>query len=109
MRKDSTYKELMALDQDVKRQMQYSPAFVAFNRDKINHFAERNKVRLKILEENINSLMETHVNKDEKGVFKQIVAPSGMPNRWDFKSNEDAAMFKKDLETFLAIQIEIFI
>lgn len=109
MKIQSTYKELMNIDQDIVFQMNNSPAFSVFNREKIKRFKQENAVRLKILADTVNELMESHVNKDSKGTFKQIVTPEGQPNRWDFISDENAAMFNKDLESFLAKEISIVI
>jgi len=109
MKIQSTYKELLKIDQDIIQQMDISPAFALFNRNKIKRFKQDNAVRLKILADTINELMESHVNKDPKGVFKQLVMPQGQPNRWDFKSIENAAVFRKDLDSFLSKEISISI
>jgi len=109
MKQQSTYKELMNIDQDIRIQMSASPAFVLFNREKIKRFQQDNAVRLKMLADTINELMESHVSKDSKGKFKQIVAPEGQLNRWDFISDENAAVFNKDLEAFLKKEIQISI
>lgn len=109
MKIQSTYKELLNIDQDIIYQVKSSPAFSVFNREKIKCFKQDNSVRLKILAETINELMEMHVNKDSKGSFKQIVVPEGMQNRWDFISEENAAVFKKDLDLFLSKEISISI
>lgn len=109
MKIQSTYKELLNIDQDIIQQMDISPAFALFNREKIKRFKQDNAVRLKILADTINELMESHVNKDSKGTFKQIVTPQHEPNRWDYKSDENAAVFKKDLDLFLSKEIQIII
>lgn len=105
----STYKELLDIDQDVTYWMNQSHAFAVFNRGKIKQFKQDNAIKLKILADTVNELMESHVNKDSKKNFKQIVTPEGQPNRWDFKSDENAAMFKKDLDLFLSKEIQISI
>ena len=107
MKIQSTYKNLMAIDQDIVYQMNTFPSFSIFNREKIKRFKQDNAIRLRILSDTITELMESHVNKDEKKLFKQIVAPEGMPNKWDFKSEEDAAVFNKELQSFLGKEIQI--
>lgn len=98
---------MMAIDQDIVYQMNTFPSFSIFNREKIKRFKQDNAVRLKILTDTINELMESHVNKDEKKLFKQIAGTGGMPNKWDFKSPEDEAVFNKEIESFLSKEILI--
>lgn len=97
----------MAIDQDIVYQVNNFPSFSIFNREKIKRFKQDNAIRLRILADTINELMESHVNKDDNKAFKQIVSPQGMPNRWDFKSPEDGDVFKKEIDSFLAKEIQI--
>lgn len=108
MKTNSTYKELMDIDMDVRRLMS-SPAFVVFNRQKIKNFQQSNAIRLKLLANTVNELMETHIKKNDKGEFQQKIKVEGQPNSWDFLSEADGENFRLRLDDFLSKSIEIII
>jgi len=109
MRQTGTYQDLTDLERDINIQANQSPIFTVFNRDKIKRFFQENKQRLTIVKGKIDALMERHVHKDEKGVFKQKIKPEGQPNSWDFKSDEDQDAFQKAMEELMSKTIEIYL
>ncbi len=100
---------LLELDADIKRQNSLSPAFAAFNRAKIAAFYKENTFTIDRLKKFVEAIKEKHVEKDDKGMYKQRIHPEGMPNTWDFKSDEDETLYKAAWVEFMTKKIEIFI
>ncbi len=100
---------LLELDADIKRQNSLSPAFSAFNRSKIAAFYKENTFTIDRLKKFIKDIQDKHVQVDDKFMYKQRIHPEGMPNTWDFKSEEDEKIYKAAWVEFMTKKIEIFI
>ncbi len=65
MKTNITYAYLTALEQDILRQSQISPAFNLFHREKIKRFYQDNQLRLKIMNDTMQGLVKKYVLHDE--------------------------------------------
>lgn len=100
-----TYGELSALEQDIRRQQQISPAFVIFNKEKIRRFYQQNNLRLKILQDTIKDLVSKHVLHDEKD--KPVTQEVEGQLRYKFIDEGAQKEYEEKVTAFFALNIEL--
>ncbi len=107
MRQQINYQDLAFLNEDIERQMSYSPAFSLFNRDKIHQFKNSTKLRSQVLTDEIKYLEDVYVKKDEEGKPMLQKNEETKTEEYLYDSEEQRAAHKKELNDFLSITFQI--
>ena len=102
------YHALWQLEQDIDRQMEKSPAFALFNREKIKRFGMQNQHRLSVMHKQMDTLRDTYVKKDDEGVLMTKSDDSGK-KVWVFEDEETEKKYLAEWNEFMQITFDIHI
>ncbi len=107
MQQISTYQQLLIIERDIQRQSVNSPAFLAFNTNKIKEFYQRNSMHLKVANEKLNAMMEDHIAKDEEGKWKKEEKDGTIV--FIGKTEDDYNQYKEKYDALMARNVTIII
>ncbi len=98
MKQIITYRELENTANDISQQMEVSPAFKLFNKEKISRFFDRNRNRLEIIIEKRKELISLYV-KHERG--QPVTIESDGVQVYDFDDNENKEKYMAAINEFM--------
>jgi len=101
------YEYLLSISADIEKQVNASPSFGAFNKDKIDAFYSNNREQLDEASGIINGLLDEYVQKDEKG--KPLSIGFNGHTNWAFKNSEAAKLYHEEYQAFIKLSVTIYI
>lgn len=105
MRQQITNNQLIALDKDVQKQMNESPAFFFFNKTKIDALYQKNTLLFKIINERMAGFVKKYVQHDEEG--KPLTEEKNGEKVYVFATEADREQYLAEQQEFLSLTIHI--
>src|SRR5688572_7421410 len=109
---ETTYHQLRAIAMDVDQQRKSSPAFAAFNKEKIRRFFDQNQFRLSAMNEGILKIAKKHCELDVDGnPMTHEVKKKGKPTSVEYKFKDAAAekAYNEEYDHFMSTSFRIHI
>ena len=108
MTKQTTYRELMYIMQDIENQTREHITFMLFNRHKVAEFKKENRAVIARFDQHLQQILNKYGKKGEDGKILMTQTEQGAPVM-QFNSDDDQELFKTEYNQFLNLNIQLHI